>query len=102
MSSLKRKSTDHVKLAPDVEACEGSELILTEASRMIDDSLKTEDSGSIGPLFRAIWPRLLPFQREGVAFSIVKGGRCCICDEMGLGKTVQALAVATYYERSDR
>ena len=39
--------------------------------------------------FSGMWPRLLPFQREGVAFALSKEGRACICDEMGLGKTLQ-------------
>lgn len=36
---------------------------------------------------------LFPFQRDGVAFALRRGGRALIADEMGCGKTVQALAV---------
>lgn len=32
---------------------------------------------------------LLPFQLEGVRFSLRRGARCLIADEMGLGKTIQ-------------
>ena len=40
---------------------------------------------------------LLPFQAEGVAFAVGRGGRCLLADEMGLGKTVQGIAVAAAY-----
>lgn len=35
--------------------------------------------------------KLLPFQRDGVAFMLA-GRRCLLADDMGLGKTVQAFA----------
>ncbi|KAH9322233.1 hypothetical protein KI387_016872, partial [Taxus chinensis] len=38
---------------------------------------------------------LLPFQRDGVRFTLEHGGRALIADEMGLGKTVQAIAVVS-------
>lgn len=41
---------------------------------------------------------LLPFQREGVRFGLLHGGRALIADEMGVGKTVQAIALATCYK----
>ncbi|XP_028394418.1 SWI/SNF-related matrix-associated actin-dependent regulator of chromatin subfamily A-like protein 1 [Dendronephthya gigantea] len=41
---------------------------------------------------------LMPFQREGVIFSIKQNGRVLLADDMGLGKTVQAIAVAAYYK----
>lgn len=34
--------------------------------------------------------QLMDFQREGVKFTLARGGRALIGDEMGLGKTVQA------------
>ncbi|KAF7634139.1 hypothetical protein Mgra_00006437 [Meloidogyne graminicola] len=40
---------------------------------------------------------LFPYQRSGVSFGILRGGRLLIADEMGLGKTVQALAIASAY-----
>ena len=58
-----------------------------------------DDDGSPGQHFFAIWPRLLPFQREGVAFAVNRRGRAMVCDEMGLGKTLQAIAIACFYER---
>ncbi|XP_017063305.2 SWI/SNF-related matrix-associated actin-dependent regulator of chromatin subfamily A-like protein 1 [Drosophila eugracilis] len=42
--------------------------------------------------------KLMPFQQDGVCFSISQKGRIMICDEMGLGKTYQALAVADYFK----
>ncbi|CEM25172.1 unnamed protein product [Vitrella brassicaformis CCMP3155] len=42
-------------------------------------------------------PNIRPFQRDGIAFALRKGGRALIGDEMGLGKTLQALAVAAFY-----
>lgn len=42
---------------------------------------------------------MFPFQLEGFAFGVQRGGRCMICDEMGLGKTVQAIAIAAHYRR---
>ena len=40
---------------------------------------------------------MLPFQRDGVAFALRRGGRCLLGDEMGVGKTLQALAAAAAY-----
>ncbi|XP_017043670.1 SWI/SNF-related matrix-associated actin-dependent regulator of chromatin subfamily A-like protein 1 [Drosophila ficusphila] len=42
--------------------------------------------------------QLMPFQQDGVCFSIAQKGRIMICDEMGLGKTYQSLAVADYFK----
>lgn len=42
---------------------------------------------------------MFPFQLEGFAFGVQRGGRCLICDEMGLGKTLQAIAIAAHYRR---
>ena len=47
-----------------------------------------------GPLASA----LLPFQQEGVRWSIAHAGRVLIADEMGVGKTVQAIALASAYQ----
>ncbi|XP_038607651.1 DNA annealing helicase and endonuclease ZRANB3 [Tachyglossus aculeatus] len=43
--------------------------------------------------------RLLPFQKDGIAFALARGGRCMIADEMGLGKTIQAIAIAYFYKK---
>lgn len=40
---------------------------------------------------------LMPFQQQGVSFSIRHDGRVLIADDMGLGKTIQAICVACYY-----
>ncbi|NXW48589.1 SMAL1 protein, partial [Nyctiprogne leucopyga] len=40
---------------------------------------------------------LMPFQREGVNFAILRNGRLLLADDMGLGKTIQAICVAAYY-----
>jgi SWI/SNF-related matrix-associated actin-dependent regulator of chromatin subfamily A-like protein 1 len=44
---------------------------------------------------------ILPYQHEGAAFGLLRGGRCMIADEMGLGKTLQALIVAYQYHETD-
>ena len=41
---------------------------------------------------------LLPFQIEGICFSIQQNGRILLADDMGLGKTIQGLAIASYYK----
>ena len=46
---------------------------------------------------RALLELLAPYQREGVAFILRRGGRALLADEMGLGKTVQAIAAAAAY-----
>ena len=45
----------------------------------------------------ALRARLMPFQREGVAFGVKRGGRMLLADEMGLGKTVQAIGIASAF-----
>lgn len=40
---------------------------------------------------------VLPYQREGVAFGLHRGGRVLFGDEMGLGKTAQALLLTAQY-----
>ncbi|NXN99728.1 SMAL1 protein, partial [Rhinopomastus cyanomelas] len=42
---------------------------------------------------------LMPFQREGVNFAILRKGRLLIADDMGLGKTIQAICIAAYYRK---
>ncbi|XP_021254856.1 SWI/SNF-related matrix-associated actin-dependent regulator of chromatin subfamily A-like protein 1 [Numida meleagris] len=42
---------------------------------------------------------LMPFQREGVNFAILKSGRLLLADDMGLGKTIQAICIAAYYRK---
>ncbi|NWU99127.1 SMAL1 protein, partial [Upupa epops] len=42
---------------------------------------------------------LMPFQREGVNFAILRNGRLLIADDMGLGKTIQAICIAAYYRK---
>ncbi|KAF9764278.1 SWI/SNF-related matrix-associated actin-dependent regulator of chromatin subfamily A-like protein 1 [Nosema granulosis] len=45
-----------------------------------------------------IYQKMFSFQKEGVMFSLNRGGRVLLGDEMGLGKTIQALGVAYYYK----
>lgn len=44
-----------------------------------------------------VYQQLQPFQKKGVEFVLLHGGRGMIADEMGLGKTIQAIAVAHFY-----
>ncbi|KAL3273129.1 hypothetical protein HHI36_014583 [Cryptolaemus montrouzieri] len=53
----------------------------------------------LSPIEPELRNSLMPFQREGVAYGIDKGGRCLIADDMGLGKTFQALGIASYYRK---
>ncbi|KAL0104812.1 hypothetical protein PUN28_016447 [Cardiocondyla obscurior] len=43
---------------------------------------------------------IMPFQRDGINYGILKGGRCMIADDMGLGKTIQALGIAHYFKEN--
>ena len=43
--------------------------------------------------------RLMPFQKEGIAFGIKHQGRVLIADEMGLGKTLQAIGVMLHFHQ---
>lgn len=47
----------------------------------------------------ALATALMPFQREGVKYCILKQGRCMIGDDMGLGKTLQAIAICAVYKK---
>ncbi|XP_032859804.2 SWI/SNF-related matrix-associated actin-dependent regulator of chromatin subfamily A-like protein 1 isoform X2 [Tyto alba] len=42
---------------------------------------------------------LMPFQREGVNFAVLRNGRLLLADDMGLGKTIQAICIAAYYRK---
>ncbi|CAD7923697.1 unnamed protein product, partial [Amoebophrya sp. A120] len=42
-------------------------------------------------------PAVLPYQREGFAIALQRGGRVLFGDEMGLGKSLQALMTIDYY-----
>lgn len=41
---------------------------------------------------------VLPYQVEGIAYGLHRGGRVLLGDEMGLGKTLQALLLAAQYK----
>ena len=45
--------------------------------------------------------QILPFQLDGLAYGVMKEGRCLIADEMGLGKSLQALMIAYEYSGTD-
>ncbi|KAL9647724.1 hypothetical protein ABK040_015212 [Willaertia magna] len=46
-----------------------------------------------------LYHHLMPFQKEGILFSISKMGRILLYDEMGLGKTIQAIGMACYFKK---
>lgn len=48
---------------------------------------------------KKLFDSLMPFQKDGVIFSIKQNGRILLADDMGLGKTIQAIAVACYYRK---
>lgn len=45
-----------------------------------------------------IYQKMFNFQKDGVVYSLNRGGRVLLGDDMGLGKTIQALGVAYYYK----
>lgn len=49
----------------------------------------TEAEELLGKLPPHLKESLLPFQKEGVKYSLKRGGRCLLADEMGVGKTIQ-------------
>ena len=42
---------------------------------------------------------LYHFFRDGVVYALQRRGRILLADDMGLGKTIQALAVASAYQK---
>lgn len=56
-----------------------------------------DDSSRYCHISTTLEEQLMEFQREGVKFGLLHGGRALIGDEMGLGKTVQAIALAAAY-----
>ena len=48
------------------------------------------------------WSELYGYQKEGVLFSIERGGKMLLLDEPGLGKTIQTVMVYLYYARDTR
>ena len=65
-----------------------SDAVPTPSASIYPNPEKSTDD--LPPLLRA---SLLPFQTEGIAFAINKGGRVLIGDDMGLGKTIQAISL---------
>ena len=66
-------------------------------SRRTSEAEAEERFGSMPPHLRQA---LMPFQRAGVHFALMREGRILLADEMGVGKTVQAIAVASCYRVS--
>lgn len=60
---------------------------------------KTQVDGYIQRLPEEVSRRtpILPYQVDGIAFGVHRGGRVLIGDDMGLGKTLQALILAAQY-----
>jgi len=88
MKALKNASGVKVKVEPlhHLPAA-----VLTSASSIPDDSSR------YCHIPVTLEEQLMEFQREGVKFGLLHGGRVLIGDEMGLGKTVQAIALAAAY-----
>ena len=42
---------------------------------------------------------LIFFFRDGVVYALQRRGRILLADDMGLGKTIQALAIASAYQK---
>uniref|UniRef100_A0A0K2TFL3 SWI/SNF-related matrix-associated actin-dependent regulator of chromatin subfamily A-like protein 1 n=1 Tax=Lepeophtheirus salmonis TaxID=72036 RepID=A0A0K2TFL3_LEPSM len=63
-------------------------------SKPSPDNLENEMIARIEP---TLFTSLMPFQLDGIRYSIKREGRVLIADDMGLGKTIQALGVASFY-----
>jgi SNF2 family DNA or RNA helicase len=97
---------DHAAVCAALDGAVGAlPRALCELGHRIAERVKAETAGvrrEILPVRvgRALWDRLLPFQRAGVERAVMAGGRVLLADEMGMGKTVVALAVAEFFRIS--
>ncbi|KFZ66160.1 SWI/SNF-related matrix-associated actin-dependent regulator of chromatin subfamily A-like 1, partial [Antrostomus carolinensis] len=75
-------------------------VIQTFAAQIEKSTLQTDiPDADLSVVDSKIVTSLMPFQREGVNFAILRNGRLLLADDMGLGKTIQAICVAAYYRK---
>ncbi|NWI13932.1 SMAL1 protein, partial [Crypturellus soui] len=76
-------------------------VIQTFATQIERSTLQTMDipDADLSEVDSKIVTSLMPFQREGVNFAILRNGRLLLADDMGLGKTIQAICIAAYYRK---
>ncbi|NXP19138.1 SMAL1 protein, partial [Scytalopus superciliaris] len=75
-------------------------VIQTFAAQLRRSSSQTDiPDADLSAVDSKIVTSLMPFQREGVNFGILRNGRLLLADDMGLGKTIQAICIAAYYQK---
>ncbi|NWI88419.1 SMAL1 protein, partial [Pitta sordida] len=75
-------------------------VIRTFAAQLLRSPSQTDiPDTDLSGLDSKIVTSLMPFQREGVNFAILRNGRLLLADDMGLGKTIQAICIAAYYQK---
>jgi len=85
-----------VTVYPDAEEYMNHKLFQKRIARIVTDIRKDPASH---PLRETLLnARLLPYQLDGIAFS-VGAGRAVLADDMGLGKTIQGIGVAELLSR---
>lgn len=83
-----RLAMEVVKLFPEAQLDPAVSEHIENMARL-SDKANAQTSNFDVPLLTGA---LMPFQRAGVEFVEMSGGKCIIGDDMGLGKTVQSLA----------
>jgi superfamily II DNA or RNA helicase len=85
-----------VHVYPDAETYINSRLLQAKIRKSTDDIRKDMANH---PLRRSLLKvELLPYQLDGIAFS-VGNGRAILADDMGLGKTIQGIGTAELFAR---
>ncbi|XP_009863651.1 PREDICTED: SWI/SNF-related matrix-associated actin-dependent regulator of chromatin subfamily A-like protein 1, partial [Apaloderma vittatum] len=75
-------------------------VIQTFAAQMWRSTSQTDvPDADLSAVDSKIVTSLMPFQREGVNYAILRDGRLLLADDMGLGKTIQAICIAAYYRK---
>jgi SNF2-related domain/Helicase conserved C-terminal domain len=88
------KNGDAVHIYPDAEEFIEKRLLLDRLSRKTEEIRR--DPAKHPLRTRLLKGNLLPYQLDGIAFS-VGAGRAILADDMGLGKTIQGIGVAELF-----
>merc|ERR1711915_718973 len=60
-----------------------------------------EEERIINEYMEKLPEKVLPYQREGIRYALMKSGRVLFGDEMGLGKSLQALFTLEFYRERE-